>query len=106
QGHLMTHVAGNQVDPGYLASIAARGGAAEPLRAEMAAATTARRVQEMVQAAGLDGFFDLVADAAAWSCWGYVEGALSIECLLFDFDGTLLGRAAVEKQKPAEGERT
>src|SRR5581483_9936938 len=41
QGHFMTHVAGNQVDPGFLASVARDAGASEALAARIAQANTA-----------------------------------------------------------------
>jgi cobalt-precorrin-5B (C1)-methyltransferase len=98
QGHLMTHVAGNQVDTGYLASLAARLGASEEVKHRMASANSAREVQEIALAAGLHGYFDLITTEASRSCSRYVRGALSVDCLLFDFDGTLLGRSSAERE--------
>lgn len=95
QGHFMTHVAGNTVDPAYLARLAAEAGAPAPLQAEIAAANTARHAQELAQAAGLDPFFARVAAATARSCSAHIHGKLAIDTLLFDFDGTLLARAAM-----------
>jgi cobalt-precorrin-5B (C1)-methyltransferase len=97
QGHLMTHVAGNQVDTGYLASVAKRAGASDRVWRRMATANTAREAQELAQTAGLTGFFDLIADEASAVCSRYVRGALAIDCLLFDFDGTLLGRSSMSR---------
>jgi cobalt-precorrin-5B (C1)-methyltransferase len=97
QGHLMTHVAGNQVDTGYLASVANRAGASDGVWRRMATANTAREAQELAQTAGLTGFFDLIADEASAVCSRYVRGALAIDCLLFDFDGTLLGRSSMSR---------
>lgn len=101
QGHLMTHVAGNQVDPAYLAHLAGSRGASPELQAQIAVANSARHVQEMVQAAGLGDFFTQLAQEAAGAAHTYAGGGLAIECLLFDFDGTLLGRAAVASGKQA-----
>lgn len=95
QGHLMTHVAGNQVDPVYLSGLAAVCGAAPELQAQMASANTARHIQELAQSAGLTSFFDRVAAEAAKRCADHVQGALAVKCLMFDFDGALLGRAVV-----------
>jgi cobalt-precorrin-5B (C1)-methyltransferase len=94
QGHLMTHVAGNQVDISYLASLAAKSGANEAVEHRMAAAHTAREVQEIAQAERLSGLFKTVAEQVVASCSSYVARAISIDCLLFDFDGALLGRAS------------
>jgi cobalt-precorrin-5B (C1)-methyltransferase len=95
QGHFMTHVAGNRVDPVFLAALAARAGASSELQRQVAAANTARHVQELAQRAGLAPFFELVAQAAATSSHAHVRGALAVEAILFDFDGAVLGRAAV-----------
>ena len=54
---------------------------------------------ELAQASRLDGLFDRVALEAARQCHAYVRGVLAVETLLFDFDGRMLGRAAV----PPEG---
>jgi cobalt-precorrin-5B (C1)-methyltransferase len=97
QGHLMTHVAGNQVDTGYLASLAGRIGASGDIQRRMAVANTAREVQEIAQIAGPPGYFDLIASEAAAACSRYVNAALAIDCLLFDFDGTLLGRSSADR---------
>lgn len=95
RGHFMTHVAGNQVEPAYLAELAALSGAGVELRRQMAEANTARHVQELAQAGGLVAFFERVAWETARSCHAYAGGALAVETILFDFDGTVLGRAAV-----------
>jgi len=94
QGHFMTHVAGNQVDPSYLAELAARAGADPDLERRIAEANTARGAQELALAAGLSSFFAALAAETAESCHRLVHRALDVECLLFDFDGALLGRAA------------
>jgi cobalt-precorrin-5B (C1)-methyltransferase len=93
QGHFQTHVAGNQVDPVYLAEVAARAGAGEPLLAEIRVANSARHVQELVQGAGIAGFFDLIAAGVAAQCAAHVADKLEVEAILFDFDGRILGRA-------------
>ncbi|MPZ15778.1 MAG: cobalt-precorrin-5B (C(1))-methyltransferase [Chloroflexi bacterium] len=93
QGHFQTHVAGNQVDPGFLADVARRSGATDPLLAEIRAANTARHVQELVEAAGVAAFFHTLAQDVADRSHAYVAGKLQVEAVLFDFDGTILGRA-------------
>lgn len=93
QGHFMTHVAGNQVDPAYLAGLAAECGASDTDVAAMGAANTARHVQEIALERGVAGFFDRVARAAVERCLDEVHGEMEIGCALFDFDGGLLGKA-------------
>jgi cobalt-precorrin-5B (C1)-methyltransferase len=95
QGHMMTHVAGNQVDLGFLATVAAECGASIGLQEAIRSANTARHFQELVLGAGLAGVFDRLAELVCRQCRAVVADALTSECLLFDFDRTLLGRAAV-----------
>ena len=93
QGHFQTHVAGNQVDPAYLAAVAARCGASAPLVHAINGANTARHVQELVQVARLDSFFTAIAQEVADRSRAYVRGSLAIEAIMFDFEGNVLGRA-------------
>lgn len=92
-GHFMTHVAGNQVDTAYLADLAERAGGEPGLVAAVRAANTARHAQELVTAAGLPGFFDLLCADVVRSCAQLVGAAPEVRALLFDFKGGLLGRA-------------
>ncbi len=92
QGHFQTHVAGNQVDPPFLANVAATCGASDELQEQIRGANTARHVQELVQAAGLDTFFDRIADVVAERSFDEAGGKLSVDAFLFDFNGRLLGR--------------
>jgi cobalt-precorrin-5B (C1)-methyltransferase len=92
-GHFMTHVAGNQVDARYLATLAERAGGGPELVRAVRAANTARHAQELVQAAGLEGYFDLLCADVVRSCKGLIGASPAVRVLLFDFDGGLLGRA-------------
>ncbi len=92
-GHFMTHVAGNQVDTGYLAGVAERAGAEPDLVARVREANTARHAQELVTAAGLGAFFDLICSDVVRSCSGLIGPRPEVHALLFDFEGDLLGRA-------------
>ena len=56
-------------------------------------ANTARHFQELALAAGLRGVFDRLAELVCHQCRAVAAVALAVDCLLFDFDGTLLGRA-------------
>ncbi len=95
QGHMMTHVASNQVDLSFLAQVAADCGASVTLQEAIRGANTARHFQELALAAGLRSAFERLAELVCRQCAAVVQGALALECLIFDFDGTLLGRAAV-----------
>lgn len=101
QGHFMTHVAGNKVDPAFLARLAAEAGAPQELQQAIAQVNTARHAQELAQAAGFHTFFERVAGATARSCSAYVQGKVGIDVILFDFDGTVLARAVRQMQEVA-----
>ena len=97
QGHMMTHVAGNQVDVAFLAKLAHEAGGDEALVAEIAGANTARHTQELAQAAGCPAFFQVVTERVLSQCRAVVRDALSLDAVLFDFDGALLARAGWER---------
>jgi cobalt-precorrin-5B (C1)-methyltransferase len=91
-GKLQTHVAGNQVDCAFLAQVARDLGAPAGLAEAVAAANTARHVQELIEAAGFTHFFTRLCELAAARCAAAAPG-LAVEVVLFDFDGRVLGRA-------------
>jgi cobalt-precorrin-5B (C1)-methyltransferase len=92
-GHFMTHVAGNQVDTGYLSDLARRAGGSPDLVDAVRGANTARHAQELVTRAGVSSFFHLLCADVTRSCAGLVGERPEVRVLLFDFDGRLLGRA-------------
>ena len=96
-GYFVTHVAGNQVDTGFLAELAAQCGASEEVQEEMRQASSARHFQEIAQANGLLSVFPLmcrmVCDESR-KLLGEDADALIVDVLCFDFDGTLLGHAS------------
>ncbi|TAK31630.1 MAG: cobalt-precorrin-5B (C(1))-methyltransferase [Chloroflexota bacterium] len=95
-GHLQTHVSSSRVEPAFLERVAVACGADQSVAAALRAANTARHAGELAQSAGLDCIFDEVSRLACGTCRGHVAGALAIECILTDFDGNILGRAAVD----------
>jgi cobalt-precorrin-5B (C1)-methyltransferase len=92
-GKMQTHVAGNQVDCAFLAKVARDLGSPAELAEGIAAANTARHVQELVETADFTHFFTRLCELAAAQCAGVAPG-LAVEVVLFDFDGRVLGRAA------------
>jgi cobalt-precorrin-5B (C1)-methyltransferase len=92
-GKMQTHVAGNQVDCAFLSQLARELGATEELAHAIAAANTARHVQELVEGAGFAGFYTRLCELAAAKCSEVVQGSLYIRVVLFDFDGRILGQA-------------
>lgn len=94
QGHMQTHVAGNQVDTAFLAAIGADCGAGPDLQGAIRDANTARHVGELVEDGGLAvPFYRKLAELTRDRCHEHVRGKLQVEALLFDFEGVLLGRA-------------
>src|SRR5919198_589550 len=89
-GHFMTHVAGNRVDLDFLAGLAAECGAPAAVVDEIRAANTARHFQEIVLAAGLRSAFTRLAELVCERSVALVDGALAVDCYIFDFDGTVL----------------
>jgi cobalt-precorrin-5B (C1)-methyltransferase len=96
QGHFMTHVAGNQVDPAFLADVAREAGAGEALASRIAQANTARHVQELAQAGGCPTLFTRVAELVCARSRALVKDAFAVETIMFDFDGAVLARATQE----------
>ena len=96
-GYFVTHVAGNRVDCGYLADLAAEFGASEAVQEEMRQASSGRHFQEIAQANGLLALFPALCQRvceASHRHLGADAGALIVDALCFDFDGTLLGSAS------------
>jgi len=94
QGHMQTHVAGNRVDTQYLASLAAHHGAAPAIRTLLSDANTARHVGEILSATGLGSVFEELCAAVCLQCRMYVKQRLAVEAIMFDYDGSIRGRAS------------
>ncbi|MDA7941010.1 MAG: cobalt-precorrin-5B (C(1))-methyltransferase [Nitrosopumilus sp.] len=91
-GASQTHVKGSKVDTAFLAGLAERAGAGADLAGRIRGANTARHVLEIVQEAGIDGFFGLVAAKAAGRMRAHSGGRVGVEVILFGFDGGVLAR--------------
>ncbi|MCY4367328.1 MAG: cobalt-precorrin-5B (C(1))-methyltransferase [Chloroflexi bacterium] len=100
-GYFVTHVAGNQVDTGFLAELAAQCGASEDIQEEIRGASSARHFQEIAQANGLLSVFPLmcrmVCDESRKQL-GDDADALVVDVLCFDFEGNLLGHASTSEE--------
>jgi cobalt-precorrin-5B (C1)-methyltransferase len=92
-GHFMTHVAGNQVDLMFLADVARECGASRAVEQEIRGANTARHFQEIALRGGLHAVFGRLCEMVCERGDSLVGGELALECIIFDFDGTVLGRA-------------
>jgi cobalt-precorrin-5B (C1)-methyltransferase len=65
------------------------------LSAAISTANTARHVQELVENAGLGAFFQQVCHLAATNCKAQAAEKLTIEIIMFDFEGRVLGRVEI-----------
>jgi cobalt-precorrin-5B (C1)-methyltransferase len=96
QGHMQTHVAGNQVDFAFLARVCQEAGAPEALVEAVAGANTGRHFLELCLDAGFLAPLQRIAELALEACLDFVRkqgGGLEMETILIDFDGNVLGRA-------------
>lgn len=93
QGHFQTHVAGNQVDFDFLAEVAAKCGAKATVQDEIRGANTARHFAEIVERENLLSAFQLITELTTERSHAYIDGSMTIEAVLVDFDGQVLGRA-------------
>lgn len=91
-GVKQTHVKGSKVDMDFLAGIAAKCGAADNVQNQIRAANTARHVQEIVAQNKVSGFFSAVCSEVHRQMRLHSENKVSLEVILFDFDGSILGR--------------
>ncbi len=96
QGYFVTHVAGNKVDPVFLASLAAECGASEDVQAEMRDAASGRHFQEIALEHGVMSVFDLVCERVCDEAHEYLGDRaddLIVDAICFDFEGSILGKA-------------
>ncbi|MFS8198097.1 cobalt-precorrin-5B (C(1))-methyltransferase [Streptomyces sp. CWNU-52B] len=94
-GHLDLHSGRSQVDKGFLAELARRGGASEALAAEIAEANTGLAALQLCMAAGVP-LGTLVATAARDQALAVLRGApVAVDVICVDRAGTVVGRSAV-----------
>lgn len=91
-GVKQTHVKGSHVDMDFLASVAKECGATEQLINEIKVANTARHVSEIVMSYKLEGYFDKLCEKVHTKMTEHTQGKIQIECVMFDFDGKVIGR--------------
>ncbi|WP_414167328.1 cobalt-precorrin-5B (C(1))-methyltransferase [Streptoverticillium reticulum] len=93
-GHLDLHSSRSQVDKGFLAELARRGGADEALAASVAAANTGLDALQQCAARGVP-LGDLVAATARDEALAVLRGApVSVDVICIDRAGTIVGRAS------------
>ncbi len=97
QGHFTTHVAGNQVDFGFLADICRQVGTGEELADQVSRANTGRHFLELCQAHDGMAAVQKVTDLALEQLIGLVKkagGSMDVEAILVEFnEPTIICRA-------------
>ncbi len=91
-GHLDLHSGRSQVDLDWLAERLGELGAGADLQDRARGANTANQVLELARQAGLP-LADAVAQRARTTALGVLDGETQVEVLIFDRQGTLVGRA-------------
>ncbi len=91
-GVKQTHVRGSHVSMNFMAKLAKEAGANESLIKSIMNANTARHVSEIIEFNSLSNFYDLVCREAVKQLESYSGKSLSIEVIMFDFDGNIVGR--------------
>ncbi len=95
-GKFVTHVAGNKVDPVFLASLAAECGASDKAQAQMRDAASGRHFQEIALEHGMMSVFDLVCERVRDEARLFLADradSLIVDAICFDFEGGILGKA-------------
>lgn len=99
-GHMNLHARGSQVDFEFLAGVASQAGVPAELLAEIRRANTAKQVGDLLEAAGYQKFFALLARLISEECKKHGGGAFEVDTILAEFDGRILGRGATDESSP------
>lgn len=91
-GVKQTHVRGSHVSMDFMAKLAKTSGANEEVVKLILSANTARHVSEIVNSNRLVGFYDKICCEAVMQLENYSKQEMSIEVIMFDFDGRIVGR--------------
>ncbi len=95
-GVKQTHVKGSKVDMSFLAQLAQKCDASERVIQDIKKANTARHVSEIIQENKIGGFFDLICSETYKHMRKHSEEKVSIDVILFDFEGKILARKSKE----------
>ena len=91
-GVKQTHVKGSKVDMEFMARIAENCSADSEAVSDIKKANTARHVQEIIIKNEIGGFFTSICKHAYEQMSKQSENRVEIDVILFDFDGSILGR--------------
>jgi cobalt-precorrin-5B (C1)-methyltransferase len=97
-GIKQTHVAGSHVDMEFMAGLAAECEAQPEVVEEISSANTARHVSEIIKKNKIVGYYDHVSKKVHEQMHEHTKGQLQIEVIMFEFDGTVIGRHPIKSQ--------
>jgi len=96
-GHLYTNISDSEVNIDFLTALARESGISADLLADLNATVSANHFCEAIPPDHIKAIADKLCGLACRKCWNYVDQKLSVECILSDYNGAVLGRAVVEK---------
>ncbi len=91
-GVKQTHVKGSKVDMKFLSELARSSGANQTIIEEIGRANTARHVSEIIKENKIAGFFEQICDKTHQQMKKHSKEKISLEVILFDFDGNILAK--------------
>lgn len=91
-GVKQTHVAGSHVDMEFMALVAAECRAPPNVIEEIRSANTARHVSEIIKQNRIMTYYDNVCKRVYKQMDEHAKDQLSVEVILFEFDGTVIGK--------------
>ena len=91
-GVKQTHVKGSKVDMKFLSELAGNCGTNETIIEKILKANTARHVSEIIKENKIMGFFEKICAETYQHMKKHSEEKVSLEVILFDFDGNILAK--------------
>ena len=91
-GVKQTHVKGSKVDMKFLSDLAQNCEANKSIIEKILRANTARHVSEIIKESEITGFFEQICDKTHMQMKKHSDGKISLEVILFDFEGDILAR--------------
>jgi cobalt-precorrin-5B (C1)-methyltransferase len=91
-GIKQTHVAGSHVDMEFMARLATECKAPQNVIEEINTANTARHVSEIIKKNKVVHYYDHICERVYEQMYEHAKRQLQIEVILFEFDGTVIGR--------------
>jgi cobalt-precorrin-5B (C1)-methyltransferase len=95
EGHMNLHAHGSKVNMDFLASVAKMAGAPDHLLPLIREANTAKQVGDLMMEHQVQKFFTVLCERICEQCFAHAGGRFSVETILIDLDGNVLGRAHI-----------